>query len=320
MARLFDPADDKLLDKKALLSQLELMRRVFESVANGVSVSDATVEDLPLVYVNPAFERMTGYSSEEVLGRNCRFLQGGETPPNELAELRQALQEGRDTRIVLRNYTKHGVTFWNELYLSPVFDAAHKLTYYVGIQNDITERVELEQRMLHMALHDSLTHLANRSLAMDRLQQSLDRANRHGYMVAVLFIDLDGFKAINDRFGHETGDELLRAIAARLKSAVRASDCAARLGGDEFALVLSDLEDAMVVEEVRARIMERIEEPLFVDAARITPHASVGVSLYPRDGSSPVELLRAADLAMYLEKRARRQLALLWPRVEASPE
>jgi diguanylate cyclase (GGDEF)-like protein/PAS domain S-box-containing protein len=306
MARLFNPANDQSLDKEALLTQLKLMRRVFESVVNGVSISDATAEDLPLVYVNPAFERITGYSSEEVLGRNCRFLQGGECSPGELEQLRSAIREGKDTHIVLKNYTKRGAVFWNELYLSPVFDPADRLTYYVGIQNDITGRMELKHRMEYMALHDGLTGLANRSLAMDRLQQSCDHAARHGHMVAVLFIDLDGFKAINDRFGHESGDELLRAIAARLKCAVRASDCAARLGGDEFTLIVSDLETEAAADEVRERIVERIQEPLLLDTARIVPGASIGISIYPRDGTTPQGLLKAADLAMYLDKRARR--------------
>jgi diguanylate cyclase (GGDEF)-like protein/PAS domain S-box-containing protein len=305
MAALFDPANYGMLDKAALLSELGLMRRVFESVVNGVSISDATAPDLPLIYVNPAFEKMTGYSSEDVLGRNCRFLQRGETSHAELATLRNAIRRGEDVRVVLKNYTKQGATFWNELYLSPVFDSANRLTHYVGIQNDITGRVELKRRMEYMALHDSLTDLANRSLAMDRLQQSLERARRHGTMTGVFFVDLDGFKAINDRYGHESGDELLRAVAARLRLAIRASDCAARVGGDEFVLIASDLSCEMEAEEMKARVLSRIEEPLILDTARITPRASVGVSMYPRNGDSPQELLRAADLSMYLQKRTR---------------
>lgn len=304
-ARLFHPASDKLLSKGMLLSELGLMRRVFESVVNGVTIADATADDLPLVYVNPAFEKMTGYSSDEVLGRNCRFLQQGKTRPSELAAMHTAFVEQRDVRVVLKNYTKQGVIFWNELYMSPVFDSANRLTHYVGIQNDITSRVQLKRRIEHLALHDGLTGLANRSLAMDRLQQGLDRSRRRGQMTVVMFIDLDDFKAVNDRYGHESGDELLKAVATRLKQSVRGSDCAARFGGDEFVLVASDLSCETETEVMKARVISRIEEPVVLSTASILPHASIGLSIYPRDGDSPQELLRAADLSMYLNKRVK---------------
>lgn len=285
------------------------MGNVFDSVVNGVSIADATAEDLPLIYVNHAFETMTGYRSAEVIGKNCRFLQRGKTPPGELQAMRKAMKQQLALRTVLKNYTKQGTLFWNELYLSPVFDSEKRLTHYVGIQNDITARVDLKQKIEFLALHDSLTELANRSLMMDRLQQSLARSRRNGQLTAVLFIDLDGFKAINDRLGHDAGDELLRTVGARLRGAARATDCAARMGGDEFVLVVSDLVNSVEAEETVERVMSRLAEPIVLDGEYMVPRASVGLSVFPRDGTSPQELLRAADISMYLDKRARSERA-----------
>lgn len=297
------PGSDEA-DRHGLISELNLMRRVFESVANGVTISDATAPDMPLIYVNPAFERMTGYAREEVLGRNCRFLQRGETPAPELRTLREAIQRQSDVRTVLKNFTKHGVPFWNELCLSPVFDAEKRLTHYVGIQNDISHRVELQRQLEHMALHDNLTRLSNRSVVMDRLQESIKRAWRQGRMTALLFIDIDGFKAINARYGHDAGDQLLKTLGARLKMAVRESDCTARMGGDEFLLVASDLMEECEAEIIRLRLKERLEEPVMLCGEPVAPRVSIGVSVYPRDGSSAQLLLKAADISMYMEKHA----------------
>ena len=305
MAGLFSAHCASQKGEVELQSELELMLRVFESVVNGVSISDARLDDMPLVYVNPAFERMTGYSREEVLGRNCRFLQGDETGGRELAELRKALREHRQICTVLKNFTKEGAVFWNELHLSPVFDSEGRLTHYVGIQNDITNRVELKRQMEHMALHDSLTGLANRTLLMDRLQLSLERSRRQNLMTAVFFLDLDGFKAINDRHGHDGGDELLRMIAARIKRAVRDSDCVGRIGGDEFVIVLSDIHDVMEVSTIRKRVVAGIEEPVILNGMKIFPQTSIGWGFSPNDGTSPGELLKVADAMMYEHKRIR---------------
>ena len=307
MDPLFSHASEDPPDKDALIAELSVMRRVFESVVNGVTICDATADDYPLVYVNPAFEKMTGYESKEVLGRNCRFLQRGDVAMEDLNGIRQSLRQGRDNRTVLKNYRKDGTIFWNELYLSPVFDSENRVTYYVGVQNDITIRVEMKRSMEHMALHDSLTGLANRSLAMDRLKESIERARRKEEITALLFIDLDGFKMINDRYGHQTGDDLLKAIGARLKMMVRGSDCPARLGGDEFVVVASDIGCEIEAYGLRARVAARLEEALVLNSVRICPRASVGLSLYPRDGESAEGLLRAADLSMYLNKRERNE-------------
>lgn len=307
MVSQLSPDFDAELSHSEMLARLSLMRRAFESLVNGVSIADATIDDLPLIYVNPAFEKMTGYSSDEVLGRNCRFLQRGETPPEELALLRRAIRHGEEVRVVLKNYTKDGAVFWNELYLSPVFDADGGLTHYVGIQNDITSRVELRQQLEHMALHDGLTGLANRALMMDRMREALSQAKRYRRMVALLFFDLDGFKDINDRYGHEAGDLLLKIVAAMLKRTLRDSDCAARLGGDEFVLLITNLLSEEEVWLIHNRLLLTLELPVMLDGHEIVSRASMGLSFYPADGDTAEQLLKSADQAMYRDKELRRE-------------
>jgi diguanylate cyclase (GGDEF)-like protein/PAS domain S-box-containing protein len=282
-------------------------RYVLAAVSNGVTVADATQPDLPLIYANPAFERMTGYMSEEVCGRNCRFLQGSDMRQPDLGTLRQALRDGTDVKTVLRNYRKDGTLFWNELYLSPIRNPAGRLTHYVGIQNDVTARVDLEMKLSHMAQHDMLTGLVNRALLMDRLEQMLLRASRTREIFAVLFLDLDNFKHINDMFGHEAGDEVLKVVAHRLREGTRAYDTAARMGGDEFVVVMDKLVDEHEAEAMMHRIAQDLEKPVLVAGQEFRPSASAGLAMFPCDGGTPEELLRAADTAMYVAKHLRKQ-------------
>lgn len=284
------------------------IRHIFESVTNGISISDATDPEMPLIYVNPAFEKLTGYSLNEVSGKNCRFLQAGERVQPGLEPLRQAVHERRDAKTVLKNFRKDGTPFWNELFLSPIRDRTGNATHYVGIQNDVTERVELEARIAHMAQHDTLTGLVNRELLMDRLSQALFRAKRSGRLVAVLFLDLNKLKTVNDAFGHEAGDLLLKVVGDRLTATVRKYETAARLGGDEFVVVLEDLEDELAAERIRCRIANEIHHPMWAAGEELHPSASIGMALYPQHGETASELLRAADLAMYTAKNSFKQM------------
>ena len=305
MSRALNTAREWQSSRLELLTRLDLKRRVIESVSNGITISDAAAADMPLIYVNPAFEKMTGYRSEEVLGRNCRFLQQGDGGQTEIVAIRRAIQQQRELRTVLKNYTKLGTIFWNELYLSPVFNSREQLTHYVGIQNDITERVELERQLEHLALHDGLTELANRGLMLNRLQEGLDRAKRFGNLTALLFFDLDKFKEINDVFGHQWGDHLLKVVATRLKLTARDSDCAARVGGDEFVLVAPDIHHEAEATKLLRRLRSAIELPVAICGQEIVPRVSIGLGLGPRDGASAEEILKVADVAMYADKHAR---------------
>jgi diguanylate cyclase (GGDEF)-like protein/PAS domain S-box-containing protein len=254
---------------------------------------------------------MTGYRKSEVYGHNCRFLQGDERDQPAVALLREAIRRSQPAHVLLRNFRKDGRLFWNELYLSPIRGLDGQVTHYVGIQNDVTERVEATDRLRYLALHDELTGLANRTLLMEQLGQALERARRGGKILAVLFFDLNNFKQLNDKLGHEAGDQLLKTVALRLREAARTSetvarlDSVARLGGDEFVVVLEGLPDLILHQVVMERFVRKLDEPTEIMGSTVLPAASVGAALYPRDGESAEQLLRAADAAMYRNKRAR---------------
>jgi len=286
----------------AMFEDLRHCRRIFDSVSNGITISAAGVPGLPLTYVNPAFERMTGYSATEVCGRNCSFLQGTDTDQPALPMIRKALHETTDLRVVLRNYRKDGTLFWNELYLSPIRDLSGKLTHFVGIQNDVTLQMEATQQLQHLASHDALTGLANRALLMAQLAQSLHRAQRSGTTVAVLYFDLDNFKLVNDTFGHDAGDRLLMVVADRLRSLARSGETVARLGGDEFVVVLEQISPDRQPAEVMQRLIARLGESTDVVGTGYHPSASVGMSLFPQDGHTAEEMLKSADFNMYIAK------------------
>lgn len=287
---------------KSMFEDLHHCRRIFDSVSNGITISAANVPGLPLTYVNPAFERMTGYSSSEVCGRSCRFLQGTDTAQPAVAMIREALNDATDLRVVLRNYRKDGTLFWNELYLSPIRDLSGKLTHFVGIQNDVTLQAEATLQLEHLASHDALTGLANRALLMAQLAQSLHRAERSGSTVAVLYFDLDNFKLVNDTFGHDAGDRLLVVVADRLRSLSRSAETVARLGGDEFVVVLEHISPDRQPADVMQRLISKLGEITDVVDGGYHPSASVGMSLFPQDGHTAEEMLKSADFNMYIAK------------------
>jgi diguanylate cyclase (GGDEF)-like protein/PAS domain S-box-containing protein len=285
-----------------LCEELHLAWRILDSMSNGVTISDANSEDHALVYVNPAFERMTGYPASESCGRNSRFLQGPDSNRTEVARIREAVHEQRGIRALLRNYKKDGTPFWNELYLSPMFDANAHLTHFVGFQNDVTARVEGELRLQYLSQHDALTGLANRAIFMDRLKEALSRSRRNGSITAVFFLDLNNFKQVNDCLGHEAGDGLLQEVAKRLNAATRTGEMAARIGGDEFVVVLEGLFSEQQARQALQRLKFKLEQPCELNGVQVYPSASIGLAMSPDDGDTPASLLRAADAAMYRVK------------------
>jgi diguanylate cyclase (GGDEF)-like protein/PAS domain S-box-containing protein len=289
-----------------LLEELHRFRRVFDSVSNGITIADATLPEHPLTYVNPAFERMTGYTAAEACGRNCRFLQGAERDQPGVAAVREAIHAGREVRVVLRNYRKDGTLFWNELYMSPIADLEGRVTHFAGIQNDVTVQMESARKMEYLAHHDALTGLANRAQMMTQLRHTLSRARRSGTPVAVLFFDLNNFKQVNDVLGHEAGDRLLQTVAARMRELVREGETLARLGGDEFVVVLEDFSDERQPVQVMQRLIDCLSESTNVLGDPFQPSASVGMALFPEDGDSAESLLKAADFRMYVAKHSAR--------------
>jgi diguanylate cyclase (GGDEF)-like protein/PAS domain S-box-containing protein len=298
-----------LTDKTAQIEnnrQLKLLQRCIETSSNGMVVADARAEDMPLVYVNPTFERITGYQAEEVLGRNCRFLQGN--PPDEsnqqaLEQIHQGLARGDEVSVMLRNYRKDGTPFWNDLYLSPIRNDRNEITHYVGVQNDISERKSIEHQLAYNSSHDVLTHLPNRTLLEDRLVQACQFARRYNRHVGVLFIDLDGFKLINDSLGHRIGDQILIEVAGRLKELVRSGDTVARVSGDEFVVVLSGLSHGSDAQLVVEQVVSTLSAPYRIGEVTLHLTASIGMTETNGNINSPAELIQQADLAMYQAKQ-----------------
>lgn len=293
-------------------ADLRLLRRAVEATDNGVMISDARAPDLPVVYVNPAFEQITGYRREEIAGRNCRLLHRDDRDQAGLDAIRRGIREAHEVRTLLRNYRKDGTLFWNEVYIAPVRDERGALTHFVGILNDVSERHRYEEQLAHRATHDELTGLPNRVLLEDRLQQALYASDRYGTNTAVVFIDLDDFKIVNDSLGHDTGDLLLKEVAARLSAVVRDSDSVGRFGGDEFVAVLSSPRQDERPAEIIRRIMDALEPPVMLGDVQHSVTASVGYCCYPADGGDVQTLLRHADLAMYQAKVSGRNRAVAY--------
>ncbi|WP_338462435.1 EAL domain-containing protein [Synechococcus elongatus IITB7] len=292
----------------AVNEQLRLWLRAIESTGNSIIIADAKQPDLPIVYVNPAFEKITGFTAEEVIGRNCRFLQGIDTQQPELEEIRRALSEGVACEVTLRNYRKDGSLFWNQISIAPVRDQQGQLTHIVASQMDVSESKEFESMLLQQATHDALTGLPNRLLFLDRLEQAAARARSGGSPVAVLFIDLDNFKAINDGFGHSEGDVVLQLTAGRLQQCIQEHETVARLSSDEFAILLIGPDVQSRSKTKATAIQSLIAKPFEVMGKPIELTASIGVAIFPNDGQLGRDLLQAADLAVCAAKQQGKNL------------
>ncbi|MCE7957694.1 MAG: EAL domain-containing protein [Acidobacteria bacterium ACB2] len=291
---------------RASVEALRLNSRAIEATANGIAITDLWERGSAILYVNPAFERITGYAGAEAKGRSPAFLLGADSAQLGVAEVEAALREEREGQAVLRCYRKDGSPFWNELSLAPVRDASGRATHFVCIVNDITERKQYEEQLERQNNQDTLTGLASRNLLRDRTGQAIAFAERHSRSVALLFLDVDGFKRINDGLGHNVGDALLTAVASRIGECVRRRDTLARLGGDEFVVVLADLASLQHVPTMCGRILRAVDRPIRAGERDVHVTASIGVSVFPQDGKDYDTLLRNADAAMYGAKQAGR--------------
>ncbi|TDO16809.1 EAL domain-containing protein [Halomonas ventosae] len=284
-------------------TRLRILERGVEASVNGVVIADAKKPDLPIIYANDTFQRITGYTRKEVIGRNCRFLQGPETDNAAVQQIRQQLADYREAHVTLRNYRKDGTPFWNDLYISPVRDDAGQVTHFVGIQHDISERKDYEARLAYHASHDALTGLANRALLEDRLAHDFELARRHEHLLAVLFVDLDEFKPINDSLGHAVGDQLLLSVSKRLSAAMRPGDTLARLGGDEFVVVLPELHHEEQALQVAERLLSIVARPYRIGEHELSLSCSIGIAVSTTELTQAMELIQQADMAMYRAKQ-----------------
>ena len=282
--------------------QLRVRDRALHASSNGILITRCEGRDNPIEYVNPAFERISGFPEAEAIGRDPRFMAAAGLDEQERATLREALRERRHCMVVFRNQRKDGEIFWNELAITPVPNEHGRVTHFVGVINDVTSLKQRTVDLEYKINHDPLTGLANRNLMWDRLEQALHMAQRNKALVAVVLVDLDSFKLINDRLGHNAGDEVLKAVARRLQSSVRDSDTVARMSGDEFVLILSNQPSLRFTLRMVERLRQNLMRPVGFDNGEIPVGASMGVSVFPHDGTGAFDLVRAADVAMYHAK------------------
>lgn len=282
--------------------RLKILERSVESSTHGLLISDARADDFPTIYVNPAFEKITGYSQKDIIGQNCRILQGPDTDQKVRQAIHNALEQQTEISTIIKNYKKDGTPFWNELLISPVKDDNDNVTHFIGLQNDITERIQRQETLEFHASHDPLTHLKNRS-ALERYLTNWAKDKNQISNTYILFIDLDGFKPINDSLGHEFGDQILVETAQRLNSEIVEPNMLARFGGDEFVAVIQDLTDSHQVEALARKLLERVAESYKVDDIEVSLSAAIGIASSQESFKHPMELIQRADIAMYEAKK-----------------
>lgn len=292
-----------------------LLVQALEAIPESCVLTDANQN---IVAVNRAFTTLTGYATEEVLGRNCRILQGPQTDPATIQKVSQAMQAGQIFRGCVRNYRKDGSTFWNAITITPLRDVAGRITHYVSVQRDDTEKHQIWDDLRRQSIRDPLTGLPNRAGLAQHLTLAIARAQRDGKTLAVGIIDLDDFKPVNDTWGHAAGDALLREFAQRLQNQLRVADFLARLGGDEFVVVLEGLVPHQIEVQMATlarRFHQSVESPFEIMPSQFAEIGmSMGLALYPGDGQEPDALMRLADAALYEAKMHKADRKHWWHR------
>ncbi|WP_232787792.1 GGDEF and EAL domain-containing protein [Paraglaciecola sp. MB-3u-78] len=297
-------ADELLIaneEKELLLLKLKRAASVFSHAHEGIMITDATAT---ITEVNDTFTQITGYSQEEVLGENPRMLQSGRHSTHFYAEMWATLLTQDHWSGEVWNRRKNGDVYPEMLTISAVKNAAGFVQHYVSLCTDITTMKVYQGQLEHVAHYDVLTNLPNRVLLADRLSHAMAQCQRHEQSLAVAFMDLDGFKEVNDNYGHNVGDDLLIAVSQRMKAALREGDTLARIGGDEFIAVMVDLEDIEESTPILERLLQAASDTVTIGNDVMQVSASIGVTLYPQDGSDADQLMRHADQAMYGAKQA----------------
>ncbi|MCB1649199.1 MAG: EAL domain-containing protein [Pseudomonadales bacterium] len=283
--------------------EAEESMRILSSAVEQSHGAVMITNDLGIVqYVNPRYTQITGYSREELVGTVARMLEYSDAVDEQQRGMRECIRTGQSWTVSMRSTRKNGELFWQALSASPVLDEHQKLTHIVISIEDTSQQRAIHAQMEQLAFYDPLTGLENRRLFKDRLEHSIKQVRRSKRIMALLFIDLDGFKNVNDTLGHEAGDELLVVVAGRLKECVREEDIVARLGGDEFTIILSNLRDNEAAGTVAAKIIKALQVPIPLAGQEVTISGSIGISVAPEDTMDATEMMRNADMAMYRAK------------------
>ncbi|HBT32381.1 MAG TPA: hypothetical protein DEB15_05880 [Pusillimonas sp.] len=295
-----------ITERAALEQELRLTAVAVEQAAEAMVILN---KQGSIVSVNPAFTRITGYNKEEVIGKSMSALLHWPTGKHDDSFFRaltgRLLMSGHWEGEVWAQ-RKNGEQFPELLSISVIRNTVDQITHYVGVFNDISDQKDQEERLRRRALYDPLTALPNRFLLLDHLEKAIERASRRRLKLAVCFMDLDHFKPVNDTYGHETGDQLLKQIAVRLLRTLRRSDFVARLGGDEFVLVLEDIDGVDQARSVAQKVVDALHEPFGLNNATVEVGCSIGIALYPDHAERVKTLLRYADEALYETKEAGR--------------
>ncbi|MCP5494451.1 MAG: diguanylate cyclase [Leptospiraceae bacterium] len=289
--------------KSILANQNEELRKLHRAVEQSPSAIFITNKKGEIEFVNQAFCSITGYEEVEVIGSNPRILKSGKHNTDFYKEIWNILTSGKTWKGELLNKKKNGELFWVSSVISPIFDEEEKITHYLSIKQDITERKKTEEKILYMATHDNLTGLVNRVSFMKKLNEILIQSQKEKSLLAILFMDLDGFKSVNDSLGHDAGDVLLCEVTSRLNSILKSTDLAGRFGGDEFTVFMPNIENQESCIQTTEKIVSAMSKEFTIKEKNIQIGCSIGISFFPKDGETAEELIKKADLAMYQAKK-----------------
>lgn len=283
--------------------QSRIYRLAFQSVSEGIMITDVNSR---IMSVNPSFTEVTGYSPEEAIGQTPRLLHSGRHDASFYINMWASIHATGSWRGEVWNRKKNGEVYPEWLSISSIRDESGRIEYYIGLFYDITKQKSSEEHLIFLAHFDALTGLPNRVLFLEEFKETLQMAERKRCQMALLFIDLDDLKLVNDTYGHTEGDKLLKETAARVKETVRKTDSVARLAGDEFTVILPYIQNQEDALRVKQAILKRLEEPFLLGRERVPISASIGISIYPDHGCDPERLLRHADAAMYDMKKSKK--------------
>ncbi|MCK5121739.1 MAG: diguanylate cyclase, partial [Methylococcales bacterium] len=288
-----------ITDRNEAEKSLRLAATIYEYSAESMLITDARNT---ILAVNPAFTKMTGFSAEEAIGKTPSILSSGQQDPRFYKKMWDEINKTGTWDGELWNKHKNGHLFAERLSINTIYTKNGTISHRIGLFSDITEKKETDELIWRQANYDTLTKLPNRHMFYDRLDHEMLKSQRESLPMALLFIDLDHFKEINDTLGHDMGDILLTNVAHRITSCVREVDTVARLGGDEFTVILSELHELSSIERITGAILSSLSQPFSLNKHPNYISASIGITLYPHDGTTLTELLKNADQAMYRAK------------------